>query len=121
MRALILMALLAITGCSKVGALLPGGGGPNVAANVQAGRVNAQVVGAADFSEQTMTKPVARSIEQSNGETQVRAETVQNLIVKEGPSPWILAALVLGILLPTPGTMWRWLWSKFEGDNADVV
>ncbi len=78
------------------------GGGPNVAANVQAGETNAQTVGTADFTDQRVSRSQARSIEQSAGRTGVRSESVQTVVVNEGAKPWLLLLGLLGWLLPTP-------------------
>lgn len=78
------------------------GGGPDVAANVQAGRTNAQTVGQAAISDQRMVRPEARTIEQSTGRTGVRSENVQTVLVQNAPPPWLLLVALLGWLLPTP-------------------
>ena len=78
-------------------------GAPNVAANVQAGRTNAQTVGQTVISEQRLIRPQARTIEQSAGRTSVRSEAVQTVVVREDPPPWLLLVALLGWLLPTPG------------------
>jgi hypothetical protein len=100
--ALLALVLLAPTACGKgvgklVGAAL-GGGGPNVAANVQAGRTSAQVIGPATFTEQRLVRPQARTIEQSAGETAVRAEAVQSVTMNSG-APWSLVVGLLGLCL----------------------
>ncbi|QBR35419.1 hypothetical protein ETW23_03950 [Leisingera sp. NJS201] len=106
-----LLACLALLGaCSgpvglagkAVGAAL--GGGPQVAANVQAGKANAQVLGRSQINEQKLLRPRARTIEQSAGETAVRAEAVQSVTVRNGVPSWILllalgAAVVAGASL----------------------
>ena len=79
------------------------GDGTNVAANVQAGRTNAQTVGNAEFSDQRIVRPQARTIEQSAGRTGVRSETVETLIVREDPPAWLLLLALVGWLAPTPG------------------
>ncbi|WP_052272404.1 bacteriophage spanin2 family protein [Leisingera sp. ANG-M7] len=77
-------------------------GAPNVAANVQAGRTNAQTIGQTVVTEQRLTRPQARTIEQSAGRTSVRSEAVQTVVVREDPPPWLLLVALLGWLLPTP-------------------
>ncbi len=108
------VALLAILGaCSgpvrlagqaAAAAGVLGGGGPKAAANVQAGKANAQVLGRSQISEQKLLRPQARTIEQSAGETAVRAEAVQSVTVRNGVPPWVLllalgAAVVAGAAL----------------------
>lgn len=77
-------------------------GGPNVAANVQAGKTNAQTFGAAKFTDQRVSRSEARSIELSAGRTGVRSESVQTVVVNEGAKPWLLLLALIGWLLPTP-------------------
>ncbi|MBY6056773.1 bacteriophage spanin2 family protein [Leisingera daeponensis] len=95
---------LALAACGPLAGKVAGaiGGGPNVAANVQAGRTNAQTVGQAVFSDLRIIRPQARSIEQSTGRTSVRSDSVQTIVVQEDPPPWLLLAALAGWLLPTP-------------------
>ncbi|MFY0309644.1 bacteriophage spanin2 family protein [Leisingera sp. D0M16] len=95
---------LALAACGSLAGKLAGaiGGSPNLAANVQAGRTNAQTVGQAVFSDQRIIRPQARSIEQSEGRTSVRSESVQTIVVQEDPPPWLLLVALAGWLLPTP-------------------
>jgi hypothetical protein len=110
--AVLCLVALALAGCGKSPLSLLTGGGLNVAANVQAGKTNAQVIGPASFSEQKLVNAQARSIEQSTGETQVRVETAENVVVNEGPSPLFLLVGLLGWLLPSPTAMTRWVWYR---------
>jgi hypothetical protein len=99
-----LFLCLVLAACGTAVGKLAGAmsGGPNVAANVQAGRTNAQTVGAADFTDQRVSRSQARSIEQSAGRTGVRSESVQTVVLNESPKPWLLLLGLLGWLLPTP-------------------
>ncbi|WIY23775.1 bacteriophage spanin2 family protein [Parasedimentitalea psychrophila] len=99
-----LFLCLILAACGTAVGKLAGvmGGGPNVAANLQAGRTNAQTVGTAAFTDQRVSRSQARSIEQSSGRTGVRSESVQSVVVNEGPKPWLLLLSLLGWLLPTP-------------------
>jgi len=96
MRSLILIMLL--SGCA--GALplgLLGGGGPNVAANVQAGRENRQT--AVGFEERV---EAGRDVIQKEVETgRVETLTVNNQDIP----PWVLLVALIGWLLPTPSQM----------------
>jgi len=96
MRALVLILLL--SGCA--GALplgLLGGGGPNVAANVQAGRENRQT--AVGFEERV---EAGRDVIQKEVETgQVDTLNVTNQDIP----PWVLLVALVGWLLPTPTQM----------------
>lgn len=99
-----LLLCLALASCGSLAGKLAGtiGGGTNVAANVQAGRTNAQTAGQAEFSDQRIIRPQARSIEQSTGRTGVRSDSVQTIVVHEEPRPWLLLVALAGWLLPTP-------------------
>jgi hypothetical protein len=103
----LLLICAALASCAKVAGLVGGtlGGGPSVAANVQAGRNNAQTVGQATFSDQRIEGTQARSVEQSAGDTRVRSENVETVIVREDPPAWLLLVALVGWLLPTPQQM----------------
>lgn len=106
MRWLSLLLICAVlASCSKVAGIVGGaiGSRPSIAANVQAGRTNAQTVGQTVVSDQRIEATEARDIEQSTGDTRVRTESVQTIIVREDPPPWLLLVALLGWLLPTPG------------------
>lgn len=120
-RALALVLLLA--GCSGLGgAVVKGalGGGPNVAANVQAGKTNAQVLGTAQISDQKLVRPSARTIEQSAGETGVRAEAVQSVTVRNEAPVWVWLLLIAGWVLPSPGEIGRSVGGLFKRARAAV-
>lgn len=97
MRCAALAVLLLLAGCINPLSLL-GGGGPKVSANVQAGAENAQTIGAS--TAQKVVRPQARSIEQSTGNTGVRTEAVQSVVVhNEAPAwVWIIAILAVGVM-----------------------
>lgn len=92
------MLILLLSGCA--GALplgLLGGGGPNVAANVQAGRENRQT--AVGFEERV---EAGRDVIQKEVETgQVDTLNVTNQDIP----PWVLLVALVGWLLPTPTQM----------------
>lgn len=114
--ALVLAPILA-AGCAPVAKMAVGaalGGGPNVAANGQAGKTNAQTLGTSNQIEQSLTRPQARTIEQSAGETQVRTEYVEKVVVQNAAPFWVWAAMVLGWMLPTPGSVWRGFLGLFK-------
>lgn len=109
MRRLIL-AWVVLSCIALLGACSPAGlagavlGGPKVAANVQAGKVNAQTVGQTSIQDNRIIRPQAERIEQSTGPQNVRADRVERVVVNEVP-PWIALVALLGWLLPTPGQM----------------
>jgi hypothetical protein len=109
----LLLICAALASCAKVAGIVGGalGSGPNVAANVQAGRTNAQTVGQATFSDQRIEGTQARSIEQSAGDTRVRSESVETVIVQEDVPAWVWLLALLGWVLPTPQQMGAALFS----------
>jgi hypothetical protein len=117
------LGLLVLVSCGSPVGKLAGlaAGGPNVAANVQAGRTNAQTLGAADFSDQRVTRSQARSIEQSAGRTGVRSESVETLIVREDPPAWLLLLALVGWLAPTPRQIGLAAWSGARGMFSRVL
>lgn len=122
MKKLILSTLLVLTlaGCGGSPLSLLTGGGPNVAANVQAGQTNSQTLGQNTTNNLKLVRPRARSIEQSTGETSVRTEHVDSITVNTVPK-WIVWALCLaaGALIPSVFE-WRRLLSsvlRWERDN----
>lgn len=99
-RALALLLLLA--GCGGPMSLLTGGG-PNVAANVQAGAENRQSAVAVEGSRQSISR-VQGDVRQET--SRVRANQVQTVVVNEIPA-WVILFALLGWLLPSPGEMGR--------------
>lgn len=102
---LVLICLL-LSACDGPLSLLTGGG-PNVAANVQAGRTNVQTVGTTEITDQRITRPVARSIEQSAGDNPIRTEMVETLVIRNEAPPWVWLLLIVGWLAPSPGEIAR--------------
>lgn len=89
---------LLLASCTGGGALrLLTGGGPNVAANVQAGKTNVQSIGGTSVSDQKLVRPQARTIEQSAGETGVRAEAVQSVTVHNEAPPWVWIIVICSV------------------------
>ena len=95
-----LALVVSLAACGGVAGRLAGaalGGGPKVAANVQAGRTNAQVLGSAKISDQRLEGVSARQVEQSSGETGVRAEAVQSVTVRNDAPPWVWLVAMLAV------------------------
>lgn len=93
-----------LLGCSGSPLSLLTGGGPKVAANVQAGKTNTQTIGTTRVTEQRIVRPQARrDVVQSSDNNRVRSESVENVTVNE-INPWVLALLMLfaGFLIPSP-------------------
>ncbi|TNE55194.1 MAG: hypothetical protein EP341_05435 [Sphingomonadales bacterium] len=101
--ALLALCALLLASCSPSGAVkLLTGGGPNVAANVQAGKANVQSIGAASVTDQKIIRPQARKIEQSSGDSRVKADRVETVVVQEQVPPWIWISWAVLLLLDSP-------------------
>lgn len=100
----LLLVLMLTASCSKGPLSLLTGGGPNVAANIQAGQTNTQTLGTTNnIAPSVSVRPNARvdSIDQSMTDTKVATEKVDKITINEVP-PWVILLLILGWLLPTP-------------------
>jgi len=95
-----LILFLALAACGGPLSLLTGGG-PNVAANVQAGKTNSQTIGQTTNTSQKLVRPNARTIEQSTGPTRVRTERVETIVVNEKVPEylWFLWAITVTVAL----------------------
>jgi len=110
---LMLSGLLLLTGCGGMNPIsLLTGGGPNVAANVQAGKTNSQTIGTTNNVEQKLIRPKANTIKQSNDSNKLKADNVQTVVVNEVPV-WVILLLVLGWLFPSPNEIARYIRSLF--------
>ncbi|WP_146684183.1 bacteriophage spanin2 family protein [Thioclava sediminum] len=108
MKPLALISLLALTACSglpgaalKTAAGAALGGGPNVAANGQAGRTNSQTVGASSTTEQHLNAAGAQNVQQSSDRSSVKADAVHEMTVNEMPAWVVLLAFLAGWEMPT--------------------
>lgn len=111
---LVLTGGVSLAGCDKIPLGLLTGGGPNVAANTQAGKTNNQTIGTSTVNgDQKLVRPQARTIKQTQDTTTVKTDKVENITVNEIP-PWVILLLILGWLLPSPGEMVRGLISLFR-------
>ena len=101
---LLLLALMLMVSCSKGPLSLLTGGGPNVAANVQAGKTNSQTIGTTNNIAPTVSlRPNARvdRVDQSTTQTKVSSDEVHTVVINEVPA-WVILLLILGWLLPSP-------------------
>lgn len=111
--ALVATILLILPACSGLSPLsLLTGGGPNTAANVQAGKTNSQTVGATNNVEQVLVRPQANTIRQSNDTSKLQADRVESVTINDTPM-WIILLLVLGWLLPSPNEIARHIKALF--------
>jgi len=101
MRILLLVALLALSGCGGGPLSLLTGGGPNVASNVQAGKENTQQA----VAVQQKTEAGRDIIQQTSP---VVAENIKEVNIQQTPL-WMLILLILGWLLPSPNEIARWI------------
>ena len=102
---------MVISACSGPLGLLTGGG-PNIAANVQAGKTNSQTVGTTNNVEQKLENPTANTIRQSNDTNRVQADRVETVVVNEVPV-WVILLLILGWLFPSPNEIGRYVRNLF--------
>ena len=113
---LLLLVLMLTVSCSKGPLSLLTGGGPNVAANVQAGKTNSQTIGTTNnISPSVSLRPKARvdTIDQSNTNTKVSSDRVETVVINEVPV-WVVLLLILGWLLPSPQEITRVLLKVFK-------
>jgi len=115
-RAIPLVLFLFLASCGANPLSLLTGGGPNVAANVQAGRTNAQTVGQTGITDQRVSAEQTGAVEQSTGSTAVRTERVDRVEVqvRNDTPAWVIILLVVGWLLPSPGEIARWVRGLFS-------
>ena len=105
MKVLALILVLLLAGCGGPLSFLTGGG-PNLAANVQAGKENTQQV----VGNQTSTE-AGRDIVQQD--TPVIADTVEEVTIQQTPL-WMMLLLILGWLLPSPNEISRSIRGLFK-------
>ncbi len=92
-----LLVILTLTGCGKFPLnLLTGGGGPSVAANVQAGKTNTQQVVA---SQTTVGRDLVTKT--------VEAQEIRQVTVNDRTPPWVILLLILGWVFPSPNEISR--------------
>lgn len=113
---LAVIALMVIPACSGPLGLLTGGG-PNIAANVQAGKTNSQTVGTTNNVEQKLENPTANTIRQSNDTNRVQADSVHTVVVNEVPV-WVILLLILGWLFPSPNEIGRYFRNLFTRNKS---
>ena len=109
---LLILSLVFLASCGGPLDLLTGGG-PNVAANVQAGKTNSQTVGTTENLQQKVVRPEARDIRQSKDTNKVQSDSVDNVTINEIPV-WVIILLVVGWLLPSPREIGRWFRDLFK-------
>tara|TARA_B110000027_G_scaffold134226_1_gene165718 strand:- start:1519 stop:1863 length:345 start_codon:yes stop_codon:yes gene_type:complete len=93
-----LTLILLLSGCLNPLSLLQGGGGPNVAANVQAGKENNQT--GAQVGDIIKAETVNSGVAPSGS---VGSFNISNQDIPV----WVILLLILGWVLPSPQEIWR--------------
>lgn len=93
-----LSCVLLLSGCLNPMSLLGGGGGPNVAANVQAGAENNQT--GAQVGDIIKAETVNSGVSPSGS---VGSFNISNQDIPV----WVILLLILGWILPSPREIWR--------------
>jgi hypothetical protein len=106
----LLLLVLLLTGCGASPLSLLTGGGPKIAANVQAGKENTQQA----VANQTRTDAGRDVIQQSSP---VIADQIKEVNIQQTPI-WMIVLLVLGWLLPSPNEIARWIRGLFTRWNT---
>jgi hypothetical protein len=112
-----IVVLLSLSGCGTGAMSLLSGGGPNVAANVQAGRTNTQTIGQTVLTEQRLVNATAQKIVQSSGDSQITTDKVQSLVINNFNPLWAILLVLWSLLLwelPRPRDVWRGLRRLFQ-------
>lgn len=115
-----LLALFFIAGCAGPLKFLIGGG-PNVAANVQAGKSNTQTVGKSENISQEIIRPRAREINQSADRNKVSADTVHTVTVNERTPPWIWITWAILLFLDSPVRWPGQIWTGIQRHRKRVT
>ena len=97
MKHIAFAAILLLASCGSGPLSLLTGGGPNVAANVQAGAENNQTIGLRATENNSIVRPRV----QGDFDNSTQIETVNETPV------WLVLVALLGWLLPSPGELWR--------------
>ncbi|MFY0661305.1 MAG: bacteriophage spanin2 family protein [Shimia sp.] len=109
-----MLIVVLLSSCGGAGALkLLAGGSPNVAANVQAGKINSQTIGETEIKNQRIRQTTARDIRQTSDTNQVRADKVERIVVNEQPI-WLWIALIFALFLDSP---LRWPQQAFRASQ----
>jgi len=99
----LLLVSMLMASCSASPLSLLTGGGPKVAANVQAGKTNSQTIGTTSNNEQRLEVKTAEVVKQSNNNNRVSAETIDTVVNNEIPIWMILLfGLLCGFVIPSP-------------------
>jgi hypothetical protein len=107
-----LTIVLFLSACGGGGALsLLTGGGPNVAANVQAGKENNQ--GANIQTGEENNQALSQFETTKTETTSINSDKVT--ILNQQVPMWYILLLILGWMLPSPREIWRGITEPFRG------
>lgn len=116
---LLLLVLIGSTnlviGCKGPLSLLTGGG-PNVAANVQAAKTAVQTVGSSVVTgDQKIEGSSGHMVQIQEQQSKLTAENVDKVIINETPV-WLIIFLIVGWVLPSPQEIARLIkkWLKIQ-------
>ena len=118
LRLLLLLLVLTglgnlVTGCKGPLSLLTGGG-PNVAANVQAAKTATQTIGSTTVTgDQKIENRSGHMVQIQEQQTKLVAENVDKVTINETPI-WIVLMLLLGWILPTPNQIAKSILGLFK-------
>lgn len=99
------LLVIALAGCSPLDVAKAAlGGGPKVAANVQAGKTNTQTIGTTKATEQKIVRPQARKIENNGTVTHNNVD----------PLTLLLLVFFAGLVIPSPAQIGGWVSRKFS-------
>jgi len=99
-------AVLLLSGCLGGPMSLLTGGGPNVAANVQAGAENNQALSQVDTSTTSEAgRDVITVTELDPIKPQGNVESIE--VMNQDIPVWVILLLILGWVLPSPKEIWR--------------
>ena len=99
---LVVILTCSVTSCSPLSALsvLGIGGKPGIAVDAQVGdreaKIGDSIQGTGDITAET--------VEVVTAENEIQA---QEVIIENGPKPWVILLLILGWVLPTPNSMFN--------------
>jgi hypothetical protein len=106
-----ILLVLTLAGCTGGPLSLLTGGGPNVAANVQAGKENNQ---GANIQTGEENNQALSQFETTNTETtSINSDKVT--ILNQQVPMWYILLLILGWMLPSPREIWRGVTEPFRG------
>ena len=109
----LLVLTFGVSSCGKVNPLsLLGSGGPNIAANTQAGQTNSQTIGTTEVVSQDVRDSQVETLDQSRDRTQVKAKQVEKVVVENKDSPWLILAFAVALFLDSP---LRWPSQLYKG------